>query len=186
MSVRNDPICQDGCDVIPPAQSFTDCDPEVNEGEVDRIYYMSLGGAPLNDWSDAAEWATRLNNTSNDIDAIRFLNVVGEKPAAEGDIKKFSRNRKIIVQKAHTLPFDVDETNITNYDAMRELECGGNFFFWYQTAGGHLYGGNLGIEVFIDMNDVIPKERTEFELFVGMATWDYKFHPEMIDNPMAA
>lgn len=186
MSVRNDPICQDGCDAIPPELSFTDCDPEVHEAEIDRIFFMSLGGNPLNDWTDPTEWASRLSNTSNDVNAIRYMNVVGEKPAAEGDAKKISRNRKIKMQKVHTINFDVDETNTTNYDALRELECGGNFYVWYQTAGGHLYGGNVGIEAFIDINDVIAKDRTELELFVGTITWDYKFHPEMIDNPMAA
>lgn len=182
---RVDPTCLDGCDVRPPGLSFTDCDPEVHEGEIDRLYFMALNGNPLIDWTNLAEWNTRLSNTSLDINAIRFMNVVGEKPAAEGETIKISRNRKIVLQKVHTINYDVDETNQENYDALRQKECGGNFVWWYQTAGGLLFGGNDGIEAFGDENDVIPKDRAELNLFVGVLTWDYKFHPERTTNPMA-
>lgn len=182
---RIDPTCQDGCNVRPPDLSFTDCDPEVHEGEIDRLYFMSLGGAPLTNVDSLAEWNSRLSNTSTSINAIRFMNVVGEKPVAEGEVIKISRNRKITMHKAHTINFDVDETNQENYDALRELECGGNFLWWYQTAGGLLYGGTDGIEAYVNLNDMIPKDRAELNIFQGVLTWDAEFHPERTTNPMA-
>lgn len=181
----NNPICQSGCLIVPPDLNFNDCSPEVHEGEVDRVFFASLGADELFNWLLLPEWTTRLSNTSTDINAIRFMNVVGEKPVAESNILKISRNRKTVLAKNHTLPFDVDETTDENYDALRQLECYGNFRWWFSTAGGLLYGGNEGIQAFLDWNLMIPKDRVDLELFIGLLSWDAKFHPERGTNPMA-
>ena len=61
MSINN-PTCQDGCQVRPPAFSFNDCDPDVNYGQIDRIYIASLGANDFIDWTALAEWTARLDN----------------------------------------------------------------------------------------------------------------------------
>ena len=182
MSIVN-PTCQDGCQVIPPIWSFNDCDPDVNYGQIDRIYIASLGMNDLIDWTSLAEWTGHLDNTTLDLQKIRFLNVIGMKPPAEGDLKDISRNRKITADKTHTITFRVDETDATNYDALRQIECNGNFKVWYQ-AGKYLYGDNSGITAYVSLNDDIPEDKKELNVFQGVITWDAQFHPARITNPL--
>jgi len=182
MSIVN-PVCTFGCGVIPPDFSFDDCSPDVNHGQIDRIYIASDGAAAFIDWTLLPEWTARLDNTTLDIEKIRFLNVIGDKPVAEFDQKEISRKRKIILDKTHTIAFSIDETSAINYEALREIECGGNFKLWFQ-AGKYLYGGNDGIDAFITENDMIPRERKELNTFEGVATWENKFHPERCTNPL--
>lgn len=180
----NLPSCTDGCTSKAPVFSFDDCNPDVNRGQIDRIYIMALGGADLADWTQLAVWAVRLaQDPTVTVDAIQYMNVIGEKPEAASDVKEISRIRKIVLDKTHTINFDVDETDGTNYDALRQIECGGNFKLWFQ-AGKYLYGGNDGITAFIQENDMIPRERKELNVFKGVATWEAQFHPERTDNPM--
>ena len=185
MSINN-PTCTDGCVAKVPLFSFNDCDPNTNRGQIDRIYIMALGGADLADWTQLAVWSARLYpalDPTVTVDAIQYMNVIGEKPEASSDVKEISRQRKIVLDKTHVINFDVDETNEDNYDALRQIECGGNYKIWYQ-AGKYLYGGNDGIIAFIQENDMIPRERKELNVFKGVATWEAQFHPERIDNPM--
>lgn len=183
MSINN-PTCTDGCTAKAPAFSFNDCDPNTNRGQIDRIYIMAAGGADMADWTQLAVWTARMAlDPTVTVDAIQYMNVIGEKPEATSDVKEISRVRKVVLDKTHTINFDVDETNEDNYDALRQIECGGNFKIWYQ-AGKYLYGGNDGILAFIQENDMIPRERKELNVFKGVATWEAEFHPERIDNPM--
>jgi hypothetical protein len=181
---QTNPTCTSGCTSKAPVFSFSDCDPDVNHGQIDRIYIMALGGSSFANYAALAEWAARLDNTDiASLDKIRYLNVIGEKPEAAGDEKEISRKRKIIMDKTHTINFDIDETSRTNNDALRQIECGGNFKIWYQ-AGKYLWGGNDGIEAFVKLNDMIPRDRKELELFKGIATWENQFSPESCVNPM--
>jgi hypothetical protein len=66
---------------------------------------------------------------------------------------------------------------------LRELECGTNFLVWY-VAGKYIYGGNDGIEASFKLNDIIPEDNQELNTFNGTITWDAKFHPERINNPL--
>lgn len=179
----NLPTCQTGCQVIPPPFSFNDCDPDINFGQIDRIYIASRGANDLIDWTSLAEWTGRLDNTTNDLQKIRFLNVIGTKPPAEGDMIDISRDRKITAEKTHTITFRADETDATNYDALREIECGGNFKVWYQ-AGKYLYGDNSGINAYIQINDDIPEDKKALNVFQGTITWLAKHHPDRITNPL--
>jgi len=177
------PTCQDGCQVNLPVWSFNDCSPDVNFGQIDRIYIAASGANDFVDWTSLAEWTSRLDNTTDDLQKVRFLNVIGTKPAAEGDPIEISRKRKITADKAHTITFRVDETDETNYDALRQLECDGNVELWYQ-AGKYLYGDNSGINAYVQLNDEIPENNEELNIFQGVATWDEQFHPDRITNPL--
>lgn len=183
MSIVN-PVCEDGCDVILAALSFSECDPDWNRAQIDKIYMASLGADDLVNWEAPGEWATRIDNTDvADIDKIRYFHVIGDKPVAEGEPKEMSLARKAITDKTHTINFSIDETNETNYDFLRQLECGGNVKIWF-ASGKYLYGGNHGIEAFVSLNDSIPRDRKEYETFEGVATWESQFHPERCLNPI--
>jgi hypothetical protein len=188
MSILTNGKCSQNCDPTPPIFSFDSC-PEVNRGQIDRIYLYSVDGADFSNAEQLAEWTTRLSNTNqSDPDKIRFLTVMGEKPNASGDVLEISDRRKVILDKTHTLNFDVDETNDTNYEAMRWIECNPNFKFYYG-VGKYLYGSdeskNEGILGFFQINDNIPKERKQLNVFNGVITWEAPKHPTRFLNPMA-
>ena len=165
-------ICPTGCDNELPELSMSDCNPEVDFGEIGWIYLTNVDN-PLTDWTDIGEWNPRLNNTSTDTDAIRFFYVAGDKPPAEVNESKISLCRTVYSEKTHTVNFDIDETNNTNYDAMRQIECGGTYLAWYATPN-KLYGGNAGIEVEIGMNHNITRGCTEINLIPGTLKWQNK------------
>lgn len=183
MSTYN-PTCPDDCTDKELQWNFNRCNPNINHGQVDRIYFMAPGGASFTNWLSLAEWTARLAlDPTTDVNAIQEMLVIGEKPEATGDVKELAGNLKTILWKTHTLPFDIDQTNQENYDGLRQNECAGNHVFWY-AGGKYIYGGNDGIEAFFTMNDMIPKDRKELNLFKNLATWEAEFHPERDVNPM--
>lgn len=178
------PNCPAGCNATPPKPYFNFCDPDINEGQIDRIYFANPD-YPLTDWTDQAEWLTRISNTSNNANAIRYIEVIGSKAAAESNDVAISLKRTITLNKTHTIEFRIDETNHLNYEFLRTIECNNSYVFWYR-SGKYLYGGNDGISAKqIKMNDVIPEAYTELETFNGTITWDATFHPERIGDPLA-
>ncbi len=173
--------CADDCADPIPVVEFDVCNPEVNFGEIDAIFITNVGN-PLTDETDAAEWATRMAAVG--ATKITELHVVGEKPAPEETEVVISRNIAVTGAKTHTVPFEIHQTNKTNYEFMRSFECPRKVLVWYRTAGGLLYGGASGIEVTIKMNEVIPKNRKDLIMFVGNMKWDAKFHPCRTTSPI--
>ena len=169
-----------------PAVTADFCSPDINFGEIDKIYFTN-DGAPLTDWNDLAEWNTRLDNAdvTPDNDKIRFLHVIGDKPAPEKPVIEFSQGRKTYPDPDHTINIRVDETGADNYALLLFLEqnAGQQLRMWYQ-AGKYLYGGNEGILANLNLDDIIPESDEELNTFAGTITWEGG-HPERIANPMA-
>jgi hypothetical protein len=175
--------CPTGCEGWLPAVDFDHCDPAVDFGEISQIYVTGQGNF-LSDWTDAAEWATRLDDTTEDNDTlIRTLIVKGDQPPAESTEYEISNCRVYWGEKKFTINFDIDETNITNHDFMRQIECGGLFTIWY-AAGDYMYGGTRGIDVTISLNQNITRGCNEMNLLTGTVKWQAKHHPEKIANPL--
>lgn len=177
------PLCPTGCTGTPPTVDFSLCNPEVNNAQISKIFFTTIGN-PMINWASALEWDSRLDNDAAGASKIRTLIVNGEKPAPGKSEKEISLGRKISGVKSFSLNFEVDETNQTNYDAMRTIECNGNFLIWYQTRDGLLYGGNSGIEAKISLDEVISKSYTDLILLQGTATWESKYHPEREVSPI--
>ncbi|MCA9497132.1 MAG: hypothetical protein KC589_09375 [Nanoarchaeota archaeon] len=178
------PVCSTSCSDDLPIVSFDECNPEINGGQVSKLYITNVG-YPLTDVTDAVEWGTRLDNAGAGNDAIRTLHVVGSKPAPSGDEKEISLGRKLKGSKTHIVNFKIDETNDVNHEFLRKLECGGTFKFWYETLEGKIFGGNEGIDAsfFVDM--VIPEAATDIIINEGKAEWKAKFTEERNDSPLA-
>lgn len=179
------PTCSASCDADLPVTNFSDCNPEALFSEIQRVFIAKSSAAPFTNWAAAAEWTTRLSQTSvvgNDY--IRPLTVIGDKPAAASVSKDISNGRKVVIGKDHTINFTVDDVSQENYEFMRALECGGQFRIWYETAGGKMYGGNEGILINVDANLVDNRGREETETINGVITWRAKFHPERTDSPI--
>ena len=150
--------------------SFDECNPEVCDAQISKVYMTNVGN-PLTDWTDPVEWGTRLSNSAVAADAIRTLNVVGSKDKPSSNIKEISLKRKVIGQKDHTVNLKVDECSDLNHEAVRQLECGGNYLFWYETLGGKLFGSTDGITAFIELDMIIPESSDEIITYDGTLTW---------------
>ena len=178
------PACVAGCNQQTlPTVSFSDSCPEINPSEIEEIYFTEPDAAPFTDVSQPGEWATRLSQTANTAGSIRRLNVVGDKPAAAEQRKTISKQREVFTDATHTLNAEIDETNDTNYDAMREMQCQPKWRIWYKTRGGKNYGGNEGILANISIRDVLGRG-DEHEKFVLTATWRSKFDPPRVTSPI--
>lgn len=178
------PTCPDDCTGKAPKFSFTNCNPVTNRGQIQSIYIMAKGGASLTDWSSLVEWTARLAlDPLVSIDAIQELYVIGEWPEATSDVKELAHQLKKIFDKTFNINFSIDQVNQDNWDALRQIECDGNYIIW-PAGGNYLYGGNDGIDAFITLNNLTPLERKDLETLKGNATWEAPFHPEMETNPM--
>lgn len=178
------PTCPTDCTSSLPVISVDECNPEINDAQIGKIYLTNIG-EPLTDWTDLLEWQGRLDNAALTADAIRTIYVIGSKDKPDSNIKDISLKRKVIGQKSHTVNFKIDETNAINHEAIREFECGGNYLMWYETCGGLLFGGNEGIKVFVEAGMIIPEGADEIITYDGTATWDARFTEERIVSPLA-
>lgn len=182
MSVNN-PTCPQDCSSTLPAASFDVCAPETHFGQVKKVY-IGNDGNPFADWTNPAEWAARIDNASSAADAIRELTVIGSLPRAESSEKKISGGRTVKGKKTRTLSIKIDETNATNYELLRTLECGLSYRVWYATDD-HIYGGNDGILMTLNVDEVIPENEEDYILFEGEGKWFSQFAPERTDNIIA-
>lgn len=161
------------------------CAPDINFGEVDKIF-LGNPGNPFTDWTDLAEWTARLDNADIvDAATIRTLHIIGDKPAPEKNKVDFSQGRSVYTDPKHTLNISIDETGDDNYALIQFLEdnAGQTLQMWYQ-AGKYLYGGNEGIAAVLTLDDIIPGSTEELNTFKGVASWEGS-HPDRILNPMA-
>lgn len=175
--------CPTDCDYEVPVVDFDECNPEVYFDEVDHIYLTAID-QELADWTDLAEWTSRLDDSGTDNPAdIRDFHVSGELPKPEFNLVKISLDREVEARKKFSLTAMIDEYNTTNYDAARNMQCQGRYLMWF-TAGDYMYGGTNGIEVNIAINPLIAKGNEEINLIEMVLSWYADFHPERIENPL--
>ena len=171
--------------VYAPKVKFDYCAPDINYGQIDRIF-LGNEGYPFDDVEDLVEWTDRVDNSDIvDHAVIRQFFVIGDKPAPEKTELKISLGRTVTGTKKHTINIKIDETNDDNYAFLQWLEdhSGVTFRCWY-AAGKYLYGGNAGIAVNINLDDVIPEGSDALDLFIGALKFEGKT-PDRCLNPMA-
>jgi hypothetical protein len=184
MSIKIDPICPTGCSDVLPNPAFDHCDPKVKFGEIQKIYVASLNADPLNDWTSAVEWATRIDNDdSADEDKIRELTVAADKPAPEFDVVEISDERKIKSPSSYTINITIDDNSDENYEFMRWTACNTTIRFWYATKE-NLYGGAQGQIGQLHLDEVIERGNKSLITLVGTLTWENKYAPERTTNPL--
>ncbi len=162
------PVC--GSEELAPVD-FDVCEPETSASEIQRLFLRKINSADLDDWTQAAEWNARVSETSTDIDAIRALTVIGDKPAPAATRKDISGGRKITTRKDHTINFEIDESTAVNHDFVRSIQEGKRYKGNYETAGAHMYGGNGGIVGEITLDMVLNRGQGEITKYIGTFTW---------------
>jgi len=177
------PTCPTGCETELPEINMVVCDPDVDFGEIEKIYFTNVDN-PLVDVTSAAEWASRLSNDSADTDAIRYLHVSAELVEPETPEFSISLCRKVYGNSDWTINLEIEETNDENYSWMMATKCNDTYLFWFE-SGKYIYGGNAGIEGQFNVNPTIPRGCNEIKKFIGTLKWNAKFPPERALNPMA-
>lgn len=178
------PTCPTGCDSNLPVFGFSLCAPEVNNGQISKIFFTTIGN-PMSNWGSAAEWDSRIDNDAAGASAIRMLPGIGDMPAPESEDIDISLGRKKTGIRRFTMNFRVDESNNGVHDSFIALQCdSGNRLIWPETRDHKLFGGNSGIEAKIKVDMIIPEAYTEFIIYQVTFTWDAQFMPEMIDSPI--
>lgn len=178
------PTCPTDCSSNLPIVDFNLCAPDINAGQISRIYFTTPGN-PLANWASEAEWDSRLENDAPGSSKIRTLIGIGSLPVPETTEKEISLGRKIFGKRKFSLAFRVDETNDTNHVAVTTLQCAtGNYLFWFVTRDGRLFGGSSGILATIKADMDIPEAYDDIITYQFVISWDTKFMPEVIDSPI--
>lgn len=184
MSANNVPTCPAGCGGQIPQLNFNYCDPVLGFGEITHVFLAAMDAECFTDVTSLQEWLARVNNTSADPDAIRFLHCKGDKPASAKDEIEISLGRKIKSPGTYTLNIEVDDVSDLNYEFMRTSQCNMVFRLWF-VAGDYLFGGNCGVEAILNLDYTIERGTKSIHKIVGTAKWDAQFDPERDDNPLA-
>lgn len=184
MSVNNVPTCPTGCSSILPDLEFDFCSPVHSFGEVSHVFLAALDAECFTDWTQLGEWTSRLNNTSDDINAIRFMHVSADSPAPERDTIETSLCRKVKTPATFTLNIDVDDVSDLNYAFMRASQCNTLFRMWY-VAGDYIFGGNCGVEVMLNLDYIVERGCKTIHKIMGTATWEDPYSPERATNPLS-
>jgi len=189
MSIITLPDCPTDCTGVLESVSFSECAPEVHFGEIAKLYLWVDSATPpfasQAQYDSAAHWATHLNESGVAVDDIREFTVIGEMPEPEQTETPISGDRTVIGYKKFVLNLEIDETNETNYNFLLASECNGKYKCNFETADGILYGGYLGLDVSVKMNQVIPKERSGVVKIMTKVTWSSKNHPFRQISPVA-
>lgn len=185
-----DNLCGEVCeDVIIPSVEFNDCNPEINESEIEWIAETNADADDFTDIEDVDEWTARINQTapvSGPDNTIRMIRVTGDKPAPEDTEITISGRRTISSSTTHTVNLDIDETNATNYEWNRKTQCIKKVKAWYITVGGKVYGGTCGLkDAQIRTRLIQNRGEGEIERYTGTLTWKDKLDPPRADWPLA-
>lgn len=177
--------CPTGCTSIAPKWKFSKCAPKTRAAQVTDLLFTNLG-YPLTNVEDPGEWTLRISNTSDDVDAIRHLTVIGSLPKPEQTKKNISGQRVIVGVKTRKVIFKIDEVTDENYLAFQQLECGGSFLWWIIVGNTFCIGGNSGIEASITGDFTASDNFEDFALLEGEIEWKSQFMADAVDWPIAA
>ena len=185
MSVIVLPDCPTDCTGVLESVLFSECAPEVHYGEIARLYLWVDSETPpfasQDDYDSSAHWAEVIYEYAEDtpptLGEVLEFTVIGEQPEPEQTETPISGDRVVVGYKKFTLNLEIDETNEVNYNFLLASECNGKYKANYETADGIIYGGYLGLDVSVKMNQVIPKERSGVAKFMVKVTWSSKNHP---------
>ena len=173
------------CSTVLPAVHADLCDDQAYYGEISRFLFTRLGD-DLTDWTDDAEWVTRINNAtalpvSPTLAPIRDLFGIGSISDPELPSIRLSRARTKYGKRKFTLIFDVDDTGNTNWAFLQALPAGGQVFACWFATEERMWGGNTGVEATVVATPSIPASAEELIKIKLTVTWETVI-PSINDN----
>lgn len=189
------PSCPEDCgDFDFPAVEFADCvdSHTEEESEISEAFMtvplddgngnITAKGGPA-DWTSAASWTSAIDQTGTG--KVRHLTTVGSKGEAEQESRTISRGRIKYGPKTFSVQLKIDDVTDLNYELIRNLECGVDVVFWYQTIGGYLYGGSNGIKATATADWILEEGTGSFAYGIITLTWQARCNPQRIVSPIA-
>lgn len=169
------------CSTVLPQVHADLCDDQAFYGEVSQFYFTRLGD-DLTLYTDDAEWATRLSNTtalpaSPALAPIRQLFGIGSISDPERPAIKLSRKRTKYGSAKFTLVFNVDDTGATNWTFLQTIPAGGQVYACWFGTEERLFGGNSGIEATVVADYNIPESADELMKIKLTVTWETTIPP---------
>lgn len=178
------PACATGCGSALPKVKSSKCAPQTALSEIWYVYIAKAIADDFTNVEDIAEWTTRLSEDSvTGDDMIRQLTVLGNKPQPTSTTIRISGGRSKNIGTQHVVNFRVDDISPENYEFARMMQCGGTYKFWWETAGGYMYGGNSGKEVTLPNNMVNDEGADAIERLVFQALFTSQFDAERTISP---
>jgi len=176
------------CTTVLPPTSADLCDINSFFGEVNQLYFTRYGDS-LADWTDNAEWLTRLSNSTvlpaPGTDApIRTLFGIGSLAPPERTEIPVSRRRSVFTTPKYTLIFNVEDTGDTNMAMVGLLPVGGQQYAAWIGTEESLFGGDDGILMTLIADPVIPESPDELMKIQVTLTFKGTF-PAVIDNHLS-
>ncbi len=170
--------------VLPPTRA-SNCDYDINFGEISAILFTEEGDG-LTDWTDEAEWNTRIDNTTaqvaQDPALIRVLFGIGSLTAPERGSIKLSRRRVAYNTPKFSFKFKVEDTGDVNWAFMRALPDGGQTYSGWFTTETKMFGGDDGVKITIIADPDIPESIDEIMSIIVTVSFEGSI-PDMIDTP---
>ena len=173
------------CTTVLPQVHADLCDDQAFFGEISQLYFTRLGD-DLTLWTDDAEWAARLSNTTAlpaapTLAPIRQLFGIGSIADPNRPSVNLSRRRTKYSDAEYSMVFNVDDTGATNWSFLQGIPAGGQTYaVWFGTED-RLFGGNTGIEATIVADFNIPESRQELMKIKLTVTWKATI-PAVTDN----
>lgn len=176
------------CSTVLPSVHADICDDQAFYGEVSMLMFTRLGDG-LTNWSDNAEWTTRLSNVtalpaSPALAPIRQVFGIGSIGDPERPSIKLSRQRTKYGKAKFTLVFNVDDTGDTNWTFLQTIPAGGQTYAIWPGTEERLFGGDDGIEATIVADFNIPESSEELMKIKLTVTWTETI-PAVQDNFLA-
>ena len=172
-----------GCDSELLPVLFDECNPSLAYNQILYVY-IANDGYPLTNWTDPAEWASRISADSTDLNAIRRVKLIGTLDVEEGDQTPIPGG---FAYGKQTFNFtgQIYDNNDINYTFMRSTGCNRQYRMWYETVDGKLYGGNEGIQTILKGREPITDDPDTFRVIEIVASWTSILAPLRIPSPIA-
>lgn len=156
------------CTTTLPVANADACTFNLKYGRIDAILYTRNEDTDaLSDASSAAEWATRMSNStaltaSGTAAPIRYLYCTGDWPLPERTKVEVSNGRSAYTTPKHTLTLSVDDVGATNSALLAAEQGTTKRRKVWLIIDGELHGGDDGYEMDMTfMGKIIPGARTE-------------------------
>ena len=173
------------CTTVLPPTSADLCDINSFFGEVNQLYFTRYGDS-LADWTDNAEWLTRLSNSTAlpalpTLAPVRSLFGIGSIAAPERPTIVASRRRTIYGVPVYTVTFNVEDTSDTNMAMVGLLPASGQIFAVWLGTEERLFGGADGITATLIADPIIPESKDDIMRIQVTLTFEGTF-PAVTNN----
>ena len=173
------------CSTVLPPTSSDICDVNSFYGELNQLYFTRLGDS-FTDWTDNAEWLTRLSNSTvlpalPTLAPVRSLFGIGSIAAPERPTIVASRRRTIYGVPVYTVTFNVEDTSDTNMAMVGLLPASGQIFAVWLGTEERLFGGADGITATLIADPIIPESKDDIMRIQVTLTFEGTF-PAVTNN----